>query len=84
VKSYPQLDCVELERCIFPVLLVNLGLANLLLKHTIDNANLVVERTPEVLNRVRILQIKAGHKYTTIKQEIAGEFAVVPCLRICI
>jgi hypothetical protein len=71
VKNYPQLDCVELERYIFPVLHVTLGLANRLLKHTIDYADLVVERTPEVLQTARILQIEAAHKYATIKQEIA-------------
>jgi hypothetical protein len=68
VKNYPQLDCVELERYIFPVLHVTLGLANWLLKYTIDYADLVVERTPEVLQTARILQIEAAH---TIKQEIA-------------
>jgi hypothetical protein len=31
-KSYPQPDCIELERYIFPVLHVTLGLANRLLK----------------------------------------------------
>jgi hypothetical protein len=36
-----------------------------LLKHTIDYANLVVERTPEVLQTARILQIEAGHKYAS-------------------
>jgi hypothetical protein len=36
VKSYPQLDCVELERHIFPVLHMTLGLANRLIKHTIN------------------------------------------------
>jgi hypothetical protein len=71
VKTYPQLDCVELERYIFPVLHVTLGLANRLLKHTIDYADLVVERTPEVLQTARILQIQAAHKYATIKQDIA-------------
>ena len=71
VKSYPQLDCVELERYIFPVLHVTLGLANRLLKHTVDYADLVVERTPPVLKTARILQIEAAHKYATIKQEIA-------------
>jgi hypothetical protein len=71
VKSYPQLDCVELERYIFPVLHVTLGLANRLLKHTVDYADLVVERTPPVLQTARILQIEAAHKYATIKQEIA-------------
>jgi hypothetical protein len=70
VKNYPQLDCVELERCIFPVLHVTLGLANRLLRHTIDYADLVVKRTPEVLRTARILQIEAAHKYATIKQEI--------------
>jgi hypothetical protein len=49
VKGYPQLDCVELERYIFPVLHVTLGITDRLLKHTIDYADLVVERTPEVL-----------------------------------
>jgi hypothetical protein len=71
VKNYPQLECVELERYIFPVLHVTLELANGLLKHTIDYADLVVERTPEVLQTARILQIEAAHKYATIKQEIA-------------
>jgi hypothetical protein len=78
VKNYPQLDCVELERYIFPVLHVTLGLANRLLKHTIDYANLVVERTP-------ILQVEAANKYATIKQEIA-DWGIhdTPHLRICI
>jgi hypothetical protein len=40
------------------------------LKHTIDYADLVVERRPEVLQTARILQIEAAHKYATIKQEI--------------
>jgi hypothetical protein len=71
VKTYPQLDCVELERYIFPVLHVTLGLANRLLMHTIDYANLVVERTPEVLQTARILQIQAANKCATIKQDIA-------------
>jgi hypothetical protein len=71
VKTYPQLDCVQLEKYIFPVLHVTLGLANRLLKHTIDYADLVVERTLEVLQTARILQIEAAHKYATIKQDIA-------------
>jgi hypothetical protein len=50
---------------------VTLGLANRLLKHTIDYADLVVERTSEVLIAARILQIGAAHKYATIKQEIS-------------
>jgi hypothetical protein len=29
-----------------------------------------VERTPEVLQTARILQIEAAHKYATIKQDI--------------
>jgi hypothetical protein len=49
VKGHPLLDCMELERHIFPVLHVTLGLVNWLLKDTIDCADLVVERTPEVL-----------------------------------
>jgi hypothetical protein len=83
VKNYPQLDCVELERYIFAVLHVTLGLANRLLKHTIDYADLVVERTPEVLQTARMLQIEAAHKYATIRQDIAdGEFAMAPRLQI--
>jgi hypothetical protein len=72
VKNYPHLDCVELERYIFPVRHVTLGLVNWLLKHTIHYADLVLERTPEVLRTARILQIEAAHKYATIKQEIAN------------
>ncbi len=42
VKSYPLLDCIELERYSFPVIHVTLGLANPRLKHTVDYADLVV------------------------------------------
>ena len=70
MKGYPQLDCVELERYIFPVLHVTLGLANRLLKDTVDYADLVVERTPIVLKTARLKQIEASHKHDTIKQEI--------------
>ncbi len=54
----------QLARFIFPTI------DSPLLKHTIDYANLVVERTPEVLQTARILQIEAAHKYATIKQDI--------------
>jgi hypothetical protein len=68
VKSYPQIDCVELERYIFPVLHdVTLGLANWLLKDTVNYADLVVERTPIVLKTARLKQIEASHKHETIK-----------------
>lgn len=70
VKSHPLLDCIELERYIFPVLHVTLGLANRLLKDTIDYADLVVERTPEVLKEARENQIEAGHKLETCKQAV--------------
>jgi hypothetical protein len=70
VKSYPQLDCVELERYIFPVLHVTLGIANRLLKHTVDYADLVVERTPPVLKEARHTQLEAEHKHDEAKQEI--------------
>jgi hypothetical protein len=50
---------------------VTLGLTNRLLKPTIDYADPVIERTPEVLQTARILQIKAAHKYATIKWDIA-------------
>jgi hypothetical protein len=53
VKCIPQLDCVKLERYIFPVLHVTLGLANWLLKDTVDYANLIVEKTPQVLKDAR-------------------------------
>jgi hypothetical protein len=45
VKSCPPLDCVEIERFVFPVTHVTLGLANRLLKHAIEHADLVMERT---------------------------------------
>jgi hypothetical protein len=70
VKSYPQLDCIELERFIFPVLHVTLGLANRLLKDTVDYADLVVEKTPQVLKDARHKQIEAAHQHEQIKQEI--------------
>jgi hypothetical protein len=70
VKGLPGLDCIELERYIFPVLHVTLGLANRLLKHTIDYADLVVERTPQVLKDARHKQIEAAHRLTISKQEI--------------
>ena len=55
VKGYPLLDCVELERYIFPVLHVTLGLANRLLKDTIDYADLVVEKTPQAVKTARLI-----------------------------
>jgi hypothetical protein len=71
VKSYPQLDCIELERYIFPVLHVTLGLANRLLKDTIDYADLVAERTPQVLKDTRQQQIEAEHNHDRCKQDIS-------------
>jgi hypothetical protein len=71
VKSYPQLDCVELERSIFPVLHVTLGPATRLLKHTIDCADKLVERTPQLLKDVRINQMAAERKHEASKQETA-------------
>jgi hypothetical protein len=41
VKSSTLIDCIELERHIFPVLHVKLGLANRLLKDMIDCSDLV-------------------------------------------
>jgi hypothetical protein len=69
VKSHPQLDCVELERFIFPVSHVTLGLANQLLKHAIDYADKLVKRTPQLLNDVRINQTAAEQKHEASKQE---------------
>jgi hypothetical protein len=70
VNCYPQLDCVELERYIFPVLHMTLELANWLLKYAVDYADLVVERTPLVQKSVRLKQIEASHKHERIQQEI--------------
>ena len=72
VKSYPLLDCIELKRYIFPVLHVTLGLANRLLKHTVDYADLVVEKTPQVEKNARHKQIQAAYKYEILKQEIVA------------
>jgi hypothetical protein len=48
VKRSMLIDCIEIERCVFPVLHVTLGLANRLrLKDMIDYADVVVEDTPE-------------------------------------
>ncbi len=45
------------------LLLVTMGLAKQLLKHTIDYANLAVERTSEVLKEMaRILEIEAANQ----------------------
>ena len=71
VKSYPQLNCIELERFVFPVLHVTLGLANRLLSHTIEYADKVVERTPRLLKDVWINQIIVEQKHEASKQEIA-------------
>jgi hypothetical protein len=69
VKSNPQLDCIELERFIFQVLHEALGLANQLLKDTVDYADLVVEKTPQVLKDARQKQIEAAHMHANIKQK---------------
>jgi hypothetical protein len=69
VKSSMLIDCVELERCIFPLLHVTLGLANRLLKDVIDCSDLVVEDTPEELKEARHEQTEAEHNHVTIKQE---------------
>jgi hypothetical protein len=61
---------VELERYIFPVLYVTLGLANRLLKDTVDCADHFVEKTPQVLKNARQQQIEVAHSHATIKQEI--------------
>jgi hypothetical protein len=49
IKSSMLIDCIELERRIFPALHVTLGPANRLLKDVIDCSDLVVEDTPEEL-----------------------------------
>jgi hypothetical protein len=70
VKSSMLIDCVELERHIFPVLHVTLGLANRLLKDVIDHSDLVAKDTPEELKEARYEQMEAEHNHVTIKQEI--------------
>jgi len=70
VKRSMLIDCIELERYVFPVLHVTLGLANRLLKDMIDYADLVVEDTPEVLKDARHTQILAEHTHEGIKKEI--------------
>jgi hypothetical protein len=72
VKSYPQFDCVELEWFIFPVLHVTLGLANRLLKHTIDCADVVVERTPPLVKDARRKQMEGEQKHEESKQDIVN------------
>jgi hypothetical protein len=49
---------------------VTLGLANWLLKDTVDYAHLVVETTPQVRKDARYNQIEAAHKHEHMKQEI--------------
>jgi hypothetical protein len=71
VKSHPQLDCVKLEQFIFPASHVTLGLANRLLKHTIDLADKVVERTPQTLKDAQKNQMEAEQKHKESKQETA-------------
>jgi hypothetical protein len=70
VKRSMLIDCIEIERYIFPVLHVTLGLANRLLKDMIDYADVVVEDTPEVLKDARHAQIEAEHTHERIKKEI--------------
>jgi hypothetical protein len=69
VKSSMLIDCIELERCIFPVLHVTLGPANRPLKDMIDCSDLVAEDTPEELKVARHKQMEAEHNHVTIKQE---------------
>jgi hypothetical protein len=64
-------DCVKLERFIFPVSHVTLGLANRLLKHTIDHADKLVKRTPQLLKDVPMNQMAAERKHEGSKQEPA-------------
>jgi phosphopantetheinyl transferase len=45
--------------------------SNWLLKDTIDYADLVAERTPQVLKDARQQQIEAGHKHDRCKQDIS-------------
>jgi hypothetical protein len=70
VKSSMLIDCIELERCIFPVLHVTLGPPNRLLKDMIDCSDLVAEDTAEELKEASHKQTEAEHNHVTIKQEI--------------
>jgi hypothetical protein len=49
---------------------VTLGLANRLLKDTVNYADLIVEKTPQVLKDTRQQQIEVAHSHEAIKQEI--------------
>jgi hypothetical protein len=88
VKSCPQLDCVESERFIFPVLHVTLGFGNRLLKHAIDCADKLVERTPQLLEDVRMNQIEAERKRGSMRQankrQRIGDFTMAQLLLTCI
>jgi hypothetical protein len=70
VKSHPPLDCIEIKRFVFPVSHVMLGLANRLLKDTVEHADIVVERTPEVTKAAQEAQVEAQHKTDVTKKEM--------------
>jgi hypothetical protein len=62
-------NCIKLERHVFPVLHVMVGLATRLLKDVIDCSNLVTEDAPEALKDARHKQMEAEHTHDTIKKE---------------
>jgi hypothetical protein len=63
VKRSMLLDCIKLERCVFLVLHVTLGIANWLLKDMIKHADALVEDTAEVLKEARTKQTEAEHSH---------------------
>jgi hypothetical protein len=79
VKSHPQLDCVQLERFVFPALHATLGPANRLLKHTVDCAGKVVERTPQLLKDAQINQVVTEEKTKLPnKRQQVGDVKMAP------
>jgi hypothetical protein len=62
VKQHPLLDCIKIERFVFPVLHVTLSLANRLLKHAVKHADVVLERSPPPLKITKAALTKAQHK----------------------
>jgi hypothetical protein len=69
MKSHPLLDCIEIERFMFPALHVTLGCANRLLKDAVEHADIVVERTPEVAKAAQETQVEAQLEIDLTKKE---------------
>jgi hypothetical protein len=64
------LDCIELERHVFPALHVTIGFANWLLS-MIKHADALAEDAPEALKEARTKQTEAECSHQTMKKETA-------------